>query len=123
MVNGPLQFCKHRGVYQAKTGCCCLLQRVRFATEEVKPTPKVETHDASVWTETPDYDNFLFVRMYTPVSMKQEDLKCSVTFGKQFYKTKRLEPYGKIESYTAFTVTAFTLTVYIHLQDRCSSSA
>ena len=67
---------------------------MRFAAE-VKAPPKVETSDASIWTEEPDYDKFLFVRMYTPVSMKQEDLKCSVTFGKQFYKTKKLESKRK----------------------------
>ena len=70
-------------------------QRVRFAAEELKPVPKVETHDASVSTETPDYDKFLFVRMYTPINMKEEEMKCSVTFGKQFYKTKKLESSGK----------------------------
>ena len=63
----------------------------------MKAAPKVETHEASVWTEDPDYDKFLFVRMYTPVSMKQEDLKCSITFGKQFYKTKKLDTKKKPE--------------------------
>jgi len=60
---------------------------VRFAESPVK----VETKDAEVWTQQPEYDHFLFVRMYNPVGLKEFNIKCSVAFGKQFYKTKQLD--------------------------------
>ncbi|KAK3576344.1 hypothetical protein CHS0354_039278 [Potamilus streckersoni] len=66
------------------------LKKVRFAGEKqivVKPPMS----DATVWTQEPDYDNFLFVRVYCPQQMEQQDLKCSIAFGKSFFKTKRLD--------------------------------
>lgn len=58
---------------------------------------KKETKDADVSTEDPDYDHFMFVRLYSPVGMTQTDIKCSVTFGKQFFKTKRLDDEADAE--------------------------
>lgn len=51
----------------------------------------METKDAEVWTQAPDYDHFLFLRMYSPVGMSQSEIKCSIAFGKQYYKTKQLD--------------------------------
>ena len=72
-----------------------ITQKVRFA-EEIRRSPiKVETKDAEVWTHAPDHDHYLFVRMYCPTNMNQTEVKCSVTMGKQYFKTKRLDEEGK----------------------------
>lgn len=73
-------------------------KKVRFAEEMRRSPVKKETKDAGISTHDPEYDHFLFVRMYSPIGMSQTDIKCSVTFGKQFFKTKRLDeeiPAGK----------------------------
>ena len=67
------------------------LQKVRFAEETQATVIKKETKDAEVSTQDPEYDHFMFVRLYSPVGMVQNDIKCSVAFGKQFFKTKRLD--------------------------------
>lgn len=80
-----------------------IFQKVRFAEEKKEMVEKKETKDAEVWTQEPDYDHFMFVRVFSPVGMSQTELKCSVTFGKQFFKTDKLDggspvnPSGKIE--------------------------
>lgn len=67
-------------------------KRVRFAADEKRVSPvKPETKDAEVWTQAPEYDHFLVIRMYGPLGMSHTDIKCSITFGKQFFKTKRLD--------------------------------
>ncbi|KAH3736148.1 hypothetical protein DPMN_042710 [Dreissena polymorpha] len=66
-------------------------KRVRFAEAQRLPPLKVETKDVEVWTQEPEYEHYMCVRMYAPVGMKQMDLKCSVAFGKHFYKSKRLD--------------------------------
>lgn len=74
-------------------------QKVRFAEEqETKPEeekepepPKPETKEVSVWTHEPEYDNFLYVRVHTPKSIDQKDLKCMITFQNTIIKTGRLD--------------------------------
>ncbi|XP_053396911.1 uncharacterized protein LOC123552816 isoform X2 [Mercenaria mercenaria] len=66
-------------------------KKVRFAEEMQVTVPKKETKDAEVSTQDPEYDHFMFVRLYSPIGMTQTDIKCSLTFGKQFFKTKRLD--------------------------------
>jgi len=75
---------------------CLPFQRVRFAGEDRKASPaKVEMKDAEVWTQEPEYDHFLFFRLFSPVGMTQSDIKCSVAFGKQYFKTKKLDIIDK----------------------------
>ncbi|XP_060085801.1 protein piccolo-like [Ylistrum balloti] len=63
-------------------------KKVRFADEEkVEPTKEVST-----WTHEPQYDNFLFMRVFTPTGLDQKDIKCMIQYGAKTHKTARLDP-------------------------------
>ncbi|KAL5009495.1 hypothetical protein ScPMuIL_011800 [Solemya velum] len=72
-----------------------LPKKVRFAHigEEEKPAPvKPPSADISVWTHEPEYEHFLHVRIFRPEGLDHPDIKCSLSFGKQFFKTSVLSP-------------------------------
>ena len=48
--------------------------------------------DQEVWTGEPDYDRYLHIRCYKPEGLTVEELRCVLTCGKQYYKTKVLDP-------------------------------
>ncbi|CAC5415979.1 unnamed protein product [Mytilus coruscus] len=69
-------------------------KKVRFAEEqEEKPPepPKPEMKEVAVWTHEPEYDHYLYVRVHTPKSIKQAELKCMITFQNKILKTGRLD--------------------------------
>ncbi|KAL4232688.1 hypothetical protein ACF0H5_007376 [Mactra antiquata] len=76
-------------------------KKVRFAEEKKEYVVKKETKDAESWTQEPEYDRFMFVRVYNPVGMDKTDLKCSITFGKQFFKTDKLDDASQPNTDTA----------------------
>ncbi|OWF37664.1 titin-like isoform X2 [Mizuhopecten yessoensis] len=63
-------------------------KKVRFADEKkVEPTKEVST-----WTHEPQYDNFLYMRVFTPTGLDQKDIKCMIKYGAKTHKTGRLDP-------------------------------
>lgn len=55
---------------------------------EQQPIPvKPPSADISVWTHEPEYEHFLHVRIFRPEGLDQPNIKCSLSFGKQFFKT------------------------------------
>ncbi|KAK3096492.1 hypothetical protein FSP39_000692 [Pinctada imbricata] len=69
-------------------------KKVRFASPEEPPKAvyvKPPSQDVETSTAEPDYDNYLFIRVYKPTKIEEIDLKCVITFGEQIKKTKRLD--------------------------------
>ena len=64
---------------------------MRFADEE-KKNEGPKTKETETWTSAPEYDRFLFIRVFSPIDMKQRDLKCLLKFGDISVKTTRLDP-------------------------------
>ncbi|VDI18423.1 Hypothetical predicted protein [Mytilus galloprovincialis] len=78
-------------------------KKVRFAEEqEEKPPepPKPEMKEVAVWTHEPEYDHYLYVRVHTPKSIKQEELKCMITFQNKILKTGRLDVVEEVKPET-----------------------
>lgn len=53
----------------------------------------METADTGVWTEEPDCDHFLHVRVFKPQGLKNaaDGIKCIITYGAKVYKTGLLD--------------------------------
>jgi hypothetical protein len=67
---------------------------VRFASPEEPPPPvyvKPPSSDVTVWTGEPEYDHFLYCRVYQPLKVEERELKCVITLGDQIKKTKRID--------------------------------
>ncbi|XP_056014185.1 AT-rich interactive domain-containing protein 4B-like isoform X2 [Ostrea edulis] len=69
-------------------------KKVRFASPE-EPAPPVyvkpPSSDVTVWTGEPEYDHFLYCRVYQPSKVEDRELKCVITLGDQIKKTKRID--------------------------------
>ncbi|CAG2185302.1 unnamed protein product [Mytilus edulis] len=61
---------------------------------------KPEMKEVAVWTHEPEYDHYLYVRVHTPKSIKQEELKCMITFQNKILKTGRLDVVEEVKPET-----------------------
>lgn len=53
--------------------------------------------DQTTWTHEPEYDKGLYVRVYAPQGLKEEQLRCVISLGKQVHKSGVLDSEGKEE--------------------------
>ncbi|GFN85725.1 histone-lysine N-methyltransferase setd1b-a-like [Plakobranchus ocellatus] len=67
-------------------------KKVRFEESFARPmTIRPPVKDAICSTEEPDYDRSLFVRIFCPEGMEQTELKCSLSYSGNMYKTPILD--------------------------------
>ncbi|XP_050390798.2 uncharacterized protein LOC126809962 [Patella vulgata] len=66
-------------------------KRVRFGSEQAPVIVKPPTTETAVWTGEPDYDVYLYVRIFQPQGLDSHDLKCSLTYDNQMFKTGVLD--------------------------------
>ena len=64
---------------------------MKFEEPKVPVVIKPPTRDNGMWTEEAEYDVYLHVRVFTPEDIDKKDLKCSLTFGSQRFKTEILD--------------------------------
>ncbi|XP_064617866.1 uncharacterized protein LOC135481989 isoform X2 [Liolophura sinensis] len=68
-------------------------KRVRFEdTESLPVLEKPPMSDQTTWTHEPEYDKGLYVRVYAPQGLKEEQLRCVISLGKQVHKSGVLDP-------------------------------
>jgi len=68
------------------------LQKVRFEDSFARPmTIRPPMRDADAWTGQPDYDRSLFIRIFCPEGMEESELKCSLSYEGQMFKTPILD--------------------------------
>ena len=48
--------------------------------------------DKSVWTNEPEYERFLHVRVFKPEEIEERELRCTLAMGDQTHKTDMLDP-------------------------------
>ncbi|XP_005097136.1 uncharacterized protein LOC101862724 isoform X2 [Aplysia californica] len=67
-------------------------KKVRFEDSFARPmTIRPPMRDADAWTGQPDYDRSLFVRIYCPEGLEESELKCSLSYEGQMFKTPILD--------------------------------
>ncbi|RUS81620.1 hypothetical protein EGW08_010633, partial [Elysia chlorotica] len=67
-------------------------KKVRFEESFARPmTIRPPTKDVTCSTEEPDYDRSLFIRVFCPEGMEQTELKCSLSYGGNMFKTPILD--------------------------------
>ncbi|XP_061169238.1 titin-like isoform X2 [Saccostrea echinata] len=69
-------------------------KKVRFASPKEPPAPvyvKPPSSDVTVWTGEPEYDHYLYCRVYQPTKVEERELKCVITLGDQIKRTKRID--------------------------------
>ncbi|XP_041354259.1 uncharacterized protein LOC121372068 [Gigantopelta aegis] len=66
-------------------------KRVKFEEPKVPPVIKPPTRDNGMSTGEAEYDVYLHVRVFTPEDINKKELKCSLTFGSQRFKTGILD--------------------------------
>ncbi|XP_070536490.1 uncharacterized protein [Ptychodera flava] len=55
------------------------------------PAPKPPMEDKQVWTHEPEFDRFLNIRVYRPLQLPQNQLRCMLSYGKIMKKTDAFE--------------------------------
>ncbi|ESP03994.1 hypothetical protein LOTGIDRAFT_230267 [Lottia gigantea] len=65
-------------------------KKVRFGQGEVTFV-KPEVKDNSTWTDETEYKEYLYVRVFKPIGLGQHEIKCSLTYGNQMFKTGVLD--------------------------------
>jgi hypothetical protein len=68
-----------------------LIQSANNFQPEVPVFIKPPMKDKQVWTGYPHYDRYLHIRVYQPQGLDCRELKCSLKFGNQKYKTAVLD--------------------------------
>ncbi|GFS13780.1 histone-lysine N-methyltransferase SETD1B-A-like [Elysia marginata] len=67
-------------------------KKVRFEESFARPmTIRPPTKDVTCSTEEPDYDRSLFIRIFCPEGMEQTELKCSLAYSGNMFKTPILD--------------------------------
>ncbi|XP_006816176.1 uncharacterized protein LOC100378962 [Saccoglossus kowalevskii] len=55
------------------------------------PAPKPPTDDKCIWTHEPEYEKYLNIRVYKPLGLDHQQLRCMVSFDKVMKKTDAFE--------------------------------
>ncbi|XP_077994799.1 uncharacterized protein LOC144448429 [Glandiceps talaboti] len=55
------------------------------------PAPKPPMEDKEVWTHEPEFDLFLNIRVYRPLGLSHNQLRCMLSYGRIMKKTEQFE--------------------------------
>ena len=65
-------------------------------TKEMPAFIKPPMKDKEIWTHEPEYERYLHIRVFKPENLDARELKCALTFDKQFHKTDVLDPVMEV---------------------------